>query len=136
MDSATLCKKIGYTFNQTELLRQALTHRSHSSPHNERLEFLGDSVLNCAVAGLIFRHFPNLPEGELSRIRANLVNQQALFELAQSLELGSQISLGEGRLRVAGINVRRSWQIHWKPSWARSILTVGLNRPRGSYAPS
>ncbi len=102
MDSATLCKKIGYTFNQTELLRQALTHRSHSSPHNERLEFLGDSVLNCAVAGLIFRHFPNLPEGELSRIRANLVNQQALFELAQSLELGSQISLGEGEVKSGG----------------------------------
>lgn len=102
MDSATLCRKINYTFNQAELLRQALTHRSHSSPHNERLEFLGDSVLNCAVAGLIFRHFPNLPEGELSRLRANLVNQQALFELAQALDLGEQIRLGEGELKSGG----------------------------------
>ncbi|MEK7842870.1 MAG: ribonuclease III, partial [Pseudomonadota bacterium] len=79
-----------------------LTHRSHSSPHNERLEFLGDSVLNCAVAGLIFRHFPNLPEGELSRLRASLVNQQALFELAQALDLGEQIRLGEGELKSGG----------------------------------
>jgi ribonuclease-3 len=102
MDSTTLCRKINYTFNQAELLRQALTHRSHSSPHNERLEFLGDSVLNCAVAGLIFRRFPNLPEGELSRLRANLVNQQALFELAQALDLGEQIRLGEGELKSGG----------------------------------
>ncbi len=102
MDSATLCRKINYTFNQAELLRQALTHRSHSSPHNERLEFLGDSVLNCAIAGLIFRHFPNLPEGELSRFRASLVNQQALFEVAQTLDLGEQIKLGEGELKSGG----------------------------------
>ncbi len=102
MDSATLCRKINYTFNQPELLRQALTHRSHSSPHNERLEFLGDSVLNCAIAGLIFRHFPNLPEGELSRFRASLVNQQALFEVAQTLNLGGQIKLGEGELKSGG----------------------------------
>lgn len=102
MDNATLCRKINYTFNQAKLLRQALTHRSHSSPHNERLEFLGDSVLNCAVAGLIFKHFPSLPEGELSRLRANLVNQQALYELAQTLDLGEQIRLGEGELKSGG----------------------------------
>ncbi len=102
MDSDTLCRKIGYTFKRPELLRQALTHRSHSSPHNERLEFLGDSVLNCAVAGLIFRYFPNLPEGDLSRLRANLVNQQALFELAHALDLGEQVRLGEGELKSGG----------------------------------
>lgn len=102
MDSDTLCRKIGYTFKRPELLRQALTHRSHSSPHNERLEFLGDSVLNCAVAGLIFRYFPNLPEGDLSRLRANLVNQQALSELAQTLNLGEQVRLGEGELKSGG----------------------------------
>ena len=104
MDSKALCRKIGYTptSNQPDLLRQALTHRSHSSPHNERLEFLGDSVLNCAVAGLLFRHFPHLPEGDLSRLRANLVNQQALFELAQTLGLGDEIRLGEGELKSGG----------------------------------
>jgi ribonuclease-3 len=97
-----LCRKLGYIFNQPELLRQALTHRSHSFPHNERLEFLGDSVLNCAVAGLIFHHFPDLTEGSLSRIRANLVNQKVLAELAQRLELGKLIRLGEGELKSGG----------------------------------
>ena len=102
MDSDALCRKTGYSFSQPELLRQALTHRSHGHPHNERLEFLGDSVLNCAVAGLIFRHFSSLPEGDLSRLRANLVNQQALFKLAQTLDLGNQIKLGEGELKSGG----------------------------------
>ena len=102
MDSDTLFKKTGYSFCQPELLRQALTHRSYGRPHNERLEFLGDSVLNCAVAGLVFRHFSSLPEGDLSRLRANLVNQQALFKLAQTLDLGKQIKLGEGELKSGG----------------------------------
>ncbi len=104
MDSDVLCKKIGYSFSQPELLHQALTHRSHGHPHNERLEFLGDSVLNCAVAGLIFRHFSSLPEGDLSRLRANLVNQTALFKLAQTLELGKQIKFGDGELKSGGYN--------------------------------
>lgn len=102
MNSDALCRKIGYIFNRPELLRQALTHRSHSLPHNERLEFLGDSVLNCAVAGLIFRHFPDLTEGNLSRVRANLVNQQALAERAQMLELGKLIRFGDGELKSGG----------------------------------
>ncbi|MEO5655605.1 MAG: ribonuclease III [Nitrosospira sp.] len=102
MNSDELCRKIGYIFNRPELLRQALTHRSHSLPHNERLEFLGDSVLNCAVAGLIFRHFPDLTEGNLSRVRANLVNQQALAERAQTLELGKLIRFGDGELKSGG----------------------------------
>jgi len=102
MDSDTLFKKTGYSFSQPELLCQALTHRSHGHPHNERLEFLGDSVLNCAVAGLVFGHFSALPEGDLSRLRANLVNQQALFKLAQTLDLGKQIKLGEGELKSGG----------------------------------
>ena len=80
MDINVLCRRIGYSFGNPDLLYQALTHRSHSHPHNERLEFLGDSVLNCAVAGLVFRHFSSLPEGNLTRLRANLVNQKALFE--------------------------------------------------------
>ena len=102
MASNILCRKIGYAFNHPKLLSQALTHRSHSLPHNERLEFLGDSVLNCAVAGLIFRQFPGLTEGDLSRVRANLVNQQALAELAQTLELGGLIRFGEGELKSGG----------------------------------
>lgn len=102
MNHEVFCRRIGYTFNNPELLCQALTHRSHSLRHNERLEFLGDSVLNCAVAGLIFRHFPQLTEGNLSRVRANLVNQQALANVAHMLELGRLIRLGEGELKTGG----------------------------------
>jgi len=102
MNNDALCRKIGYVFNQPELLRQALTHRSHGLPHNERLEFLGDSVLNCAVAGLLFRHFPQLTEGNLSRVRANLVNQQALADIAQMLDLGKLVKFGEGEIKSGG----------------------------------
>lgn len=96
------CQKIGYSFNNPALLCEALTHRSHSAPHNERLEFLGDGVLNCAVAGMIFKHCPDLPEGDLSRLRANLVNQQALNELALDLNLGELIRFGEGEIKSGG----------------------------------
>jgi ribonuclease III len=102
MSSEVLCQKLGFRFNRPELLRQALTHRSHSLPHNERLEFLGDSVVNCAVAGLVFRCFPDLTEGNLSRLRANLVNQQSLADVAQSLGLGELIRLGEGEQKSGG----------------------------------
>ena len=109
MSSEALSRKLGYSFNQPALLYQALTHRSHSIPHNERLEFLGDAVLNCAVVGLIFRHFPELSEASLRRVRANLVNQQALAELAQTFGVGRLIRdfddrglvvLGDPRLRT------------------------------------
>jgi len=92
----------GYRFRNAELLRQALTHRSFGVPHNERLEFLGDSVLNCVVAATLFEHFPQLPEGDLSRLRASLVNQQTLFEIAQHGGLGGQLLLGEGELKSGG----------------------------------
>lgn len=104
MDSKVLYKKISYSFSKPELLSQALTHRSYGYPNNERLEFLGDSVLNCAVAGLVFRHFSTLPEGDLTRLRANLVNQEALFKLAKQLDLGDHIKLGEGELKSGGNN--------------------------------
>lgn len=94
--------KIGYVFRQPELLQEALTHRSFGSPNNERLEFLGDSALNCAVSVLLFKQFPLLPEGNLSRLRANLVNQHALFELASALGLGDLIRLGEGERKSGG----------------------------------
>nr|WKF56799.1 Ribonuclease 3 [Paraburkholderia busanensis] len=91
-----------YEFRNAELLRQALTHRSHSSTHNERLEFLGDSVLNCAVAALLFQRFGKLDEGDLSRVRANLVKQQSLYEIAQALNISEGLRLGEGELRSGG----------------------------------
>lgn len=102
MDSQSVSRLLGYTFGKPEFLRQALTHRSYGLPHNERLEYLGDSILNCVIAHALFQRFPNLSEGELSRLRANLVNQQTLFELAQRLNLGEQMLLGEGELKSSG----------------------------------
>lgn len=97
-----LAARLGHQFREIELLRQALTHRSHSGVHNERLEFLGDSVLNCIVATLLYTRFPKLPEGDLSRLRSHLVKESTLNELALSLDLGIYLLLGEGELRSGG----------------------------------
>ncbi len=97
-----LQNRLGHTFKDAALLQQALTHRSHSSLHNERLEFLGDSVLNCVVASLLFERYNSIDEGDLSRLRANLVKQQSLYEIAQRLELSQFLRLGEGELKSGG----------------------------------
>ncbi len=97
-----LSASLGYAFRQEGLLRQALTHRSYSAQHNERLEFLGDSVLNCIVARALYDTFSNLPEGTLSRMRANLVKQETLAEIAVRLKLGDYMLLGEGELKSGG----------------------------------
>jgi ribonuclease-3 len=102
MDLMLLQTRLGHTFKDTALLQQALTHRSHSSLHNERLEFLGDSILNCAVASLLFDRYSKIDEGDLSRLRANLVKQQSLYEIAQRLELSQFLRLGEGELKSGG----------------------------------
>ncbi|MGL6072424.1 ribonuclease III [Craterilacuibacter sp.] len=99
-----LCEALGYRFNRPEWLRQALTHRSYGTPNNERLEFVGDSILNYTVARMLYDRFPQLTEGELSRLRANLVNQQTLSELALVLKLGDELYLGEGELKSGGFN--------------------------------
>jgi ribonuclease-3 len=93
---------LGHGFGRPELLRQALTHRSSGSPHNERLEFLGDSVLNCAIAACLYQRFADLREGELSRLRASLVRQETLAEIARELGLGNFLQLGEGELKSGG----------------------------------
>jgi len=102
MDYGPLQRKLGYSFAQATLLQQALTHRSHSAANNERIEFLGDSVLNCCVAHELYQRFAQLKEGELSRLRANLVRQETLAELSQQLELGTYLRLGEGELKSGG----------------------------------
>jgi ribonuclease-3 len=102
VDRERLQHRIGYTFGRADLLTQALTHRSHGIPHNERLEFLGDSVLNCVIAAELFQRFDRLPEGDLSRLRANLVRQEALHQVAQGLALGEHLRLGEGELKSGG----------------------------------
>ncbi len=102
MDLKLLQNRLGHSFKDAALLQQALTHRSHSSVHNERLEFLGDSVLNCVVASLLFERYSKIDEGDLSRLRANLVKQQSLYEIAQRLELSQFLRLGEGELKSGG----------------------------------
>ena len=94
--------RLGYAFRDRALLQQAITHRSFSADHNERLEFLGDSVLNLAVAHLLFAQLSELPEGDLSRVRANLVKQDTLQALALQMQLPDVLRLGEGELKSGG----------------------------------
>jgi ribonuclease-3 len=99
---AALQDRLRYRFQDPRLLARALTHRSFSTEHNERLEFLGDSVLNLAVAALLYQRLADLPEGELSRVRANLVKQDTLHQVAVELGLSGMLRLGEGEARSGG----------------------------------
>ena len=95
-------RRLQHEFSSAALLTQALTHRSFSADHYERLEFLGDSVLNLAVSDLLYIRLGNLPEGDLSRVRANLVKQETLHQLAVGLGLPDVMRLGEGEVRSGG----------------------------------
>lgn len=109
----------GYQCRDETLLEAALTHRSAGSPHNERLEFLGDAVLNCVVAMLVFREFANADEGDLSRLRASLVSGESLAVIAGELGLGDRLRMGSGELKSGGF--RR-----------KSILADGLEAVLGA----
>ena len=102
MQAQELAARLGHRFADPALLRTALTHRSFGTPNNERQEFLGDSLLNCIIAAALYQRFPELPEGDLSRLRANLVRQDALHGLALELDLGTCLHLGEGEMRSGG----------------------------------
>jgi len=97
-----LQERLQHHFSDPALLARAVTHRSFSADHNERLEFLGDSVLNLSVADLLYQRLSALPEGDLSRIRANLVKQDTLHQLAVGLGLSEVVRLGEGEVRSGG----------------------------------
>ena len=94
--------KLGYRFSQVDLLERALSHRSAGANHNERLEFLGDSVVDLAVAEALFKQFPDSPEGDLSAKRAVLVCKESLAEVARDLHLGDFLKLGEGTSKTGG----------------------------------
>ncbi|AWK13818.1 ribonuclease III [Candidatus Fukatsuia symbiotica] len=94
--------KLGYTFQQQALLLQALTHRSADSEHNERLEFLGDSILNFVIANALYQRFPLVDEGDMSRMRATLVRGGTLAEMAREFHLGECLRLGPGELKSGG----------------------------------
>jgi len=131
--------KLGHVFNDVSLLRQALTHRSHSILHNERLEFLGDSVLNCVVASLLFEKYTKIDEGDLSRLRANLVKQQSLYEIAVRLELAQFLRLGEGELKSGGFRRPSILADTLEALFGAIYLDAGFNAARdviwGMYVP-
>jgi len=97
-----LQQRLGYRFSQAELLQRALTHRSFGQQHNERLEFLGDAVLNQAVSALLFERFAGSDEGDLTRIRAHLVREDSLHKLALQLQMPAALRMSEGEARGGG----------------------------------
>jgi ribonuclease-3 len=99
-----LQQRLGYEFTQESLLIQALTHRSFGAEHNERLEFLGDAILSCAIAQALYDQFPKAREGDLSRLRATLVRGETLAEMAREFELGAWLRLGQGERKSGGHN--------------------------------
>lgn len=100
--SAEIERRLSYSFRQPELLDRALTHRSKSAVNYERLEFLGDSILGFAISSELYDRYPNLYEGELTRLRASLVKKETLAVLARDIELGNHLRLGEGELKSGG----------------------------------
>lgn len=130
--------RLRHHFGDPALLRQALTHGSFGSPHNERLEFLGDAVLNCAVSVLLYERFPQLDEGALTRLRANLVNQAALAAVAGELALGEALRLGDSELR-SGSPVRPSiladaLEAVWGALYLDGGFDVALEAARAAFA--
>ncbi|MBV2121981.1 MAG: ribonuclease III [Candidatus Thiodiazotropha taylori] len=101
-DINKFCRDLGYTFNQQELIEQALTHRSAGGKNNERLEYLGDSILGFVIADALFSHFSNASEGQLSRLRSALVKRDTLAQVAREFNLGDYLKLGQGELRSGG----------------------------------
>ena len=99
---ARLSQRLGYQFSKVELLQQALTHRSAAKQHNERLEFLGDAVLGMVVAQALFKRFPTVPEGKLTRMRSTLVKGDTLAELGREADVGELLKLGPGELKSGG----------------------------------
>lgn len=97
-----LQQRLNYQFQNAELLRQAMTHRSHGHQNNERLEFLGDSILGFIVSDLLYQHYPDVSEGDLSRLRARLVRGESLAEIARELEFGDALLLGAGEMKSGG----------------------------------
>ncbi|ANF17027.1 ribonuclease III [Buchnera aphidicola (Schlechtendalia chinensis)] len=97
-----LQKTLGYIFTKKDLLIQALTHRSANSKHNERLEFLGDSILSFVIANALYHFFPNVNEGDMSRMRATLVKGNTLAKIASEFNLGNYLQLGQGELKSGG----------------------------------
>jgi ribonuclease III len=129
--SAQLEARLGHTWQNRDLLNQALTHRSFGARNNERLEFLGDGVLNCIIGLLLYQRFPEQPEGRLSRLRANLVNQDTLHEIAAELDLGRHLRLGEGELKSGGAQRPSILADAFESLLGAAFLDAGFDAARG-----
>ena len=101
-DSDKLCRQLGYRFADSQLIEQALTHRSAGGKNNERLEYLGDAILGFVIADALYHHFPDASEGQLSRLRSTLVKRDTLAKVAREFDLGAFLTLGAGELRSGG----------------------------------
>lgn len=104
IEAKQFSQRLGHVFGQPQLLQQALTHRSFSADHNERLEFLGDAVLGLAITDWLYQRLRHAPEGDLSRIRANLVRQESLYAMAIQLDIAAALRLGAGELHSGGLS--------------------------------
>ena len=134
----TLEKKLGYSFSNRELLSEALNHSSYAHEHrgagissNERLEFLGDSVLGFVTAEFLFKNYPRLPEGDLTRMRAALVCEQSLYEVAKMLELGQYLKLGKGEEAGGGRERQSILADAVEAVFAAVYLDGGMEQIRG-----
>ena len=134
----TLEKKLGYSFSNRELLSEALNHSSYANEHrgagissNERLEFLGDSVLGFVTAEFLFKNYPRLPEGDLTRMRAALVCEQSLYEVAKMLELGQYLKLGKGEEAGGGRERQSILADAVEAVYAAVYLDGGMEQIRG-----
>lgn len=135
-----LQRKLGHSFSRPELLEEAVTHRSFGVPNNERLEFLGDSVLNCVISIALCARFHDLREGELSRLRASLVRQEGLHRVALDLDLGEALRLGEGEMKSGGFRRPSILADALEAVFAAVHLDAGFEVARGVidrlYAPA
>jgi len=123
-----LQKNIFYQFNDIDLLKQALTHRSVSKKNNERLEFLGDSILGCVMSQELYHRFPLIDEGQLSRLRSHLVRGQTLAKLAKKLSLSENLVLGQGELKSGGFRRESIRLMLLKLYWEQFFLIQTIQR--------
>jgi len=126
----SLYRQLGYRFSDERLLAEALTHRSAATRNNERLEFLGDALLNWLVAENLYHRCPDATEGELTRLRANLVQEPALAELATALNLGEHLTMGAGEIRTGGFRRHSILADTFEALLAAVFLDGGLDAAR------
>ena len=123
-----LQKNIFYQFNDIDLLKQALTHRSVSKKNNERLEFLGDSILGCVMSQELYHRFPLIDEGQLSILRSHLVRGQTLAKLAKTIKLSESLVVGQGELKSGGLGENQSRLMLLKLYWEQFFLIPTTQR--------